>query len=78
MSVSLLTHYFHGAACITELLVIPQYVSCKHLHDLTGARTYMAGIYEKHAAIKIILFKEAEKRGMTVPLLSARDRLKGG
>lgn len=37
----------------------------------------MAGIYEKHTAIKSLLFKEAEKRDMTVPLLAAYGQAEG-
>lgn len=55
------THYFHGAVWITELLVIPQWLFCKHLHDLTGARAYMAGIYEKQAAIKILSLRKQKR-----------------
>lgn len=32
------------------------------LHDSTGARAYMAGIYEKQEAIKVLILKEREER----------------
>lgn len=56
-------------------MVIPQCLYCKHLHDLTGARAYMAGIYEKQGAIKFLFFKEAEERAC---VLAAMVRLKAG
>lgn len=44
------------------LLVIPQSQFCGTLHDSTGVRAYMAGIYEKQEAIKVLILTETEER----------------
>lgn len=72
------TRYFPSAVWIAQLWVIPQHLLCKHLHDLTGARASMAGIYEKQAAINILFFNGAKERDVKVPPQAATDRLEAG
>lgn len=43
-----------------KLSITPEHLFCKHLHGLMGAGAYMAWIYEKQEAMKILLFNGAE------------------
>lgn len=61
----------------TELLVIPQNLFCGHSHDSTGAMAYVAGIYEKQEAIKVLILTEREERHDSATL-AAMGRLKAG